>query len=287
ILTSISISIGMIGRWQATKTSVQVKPTIRRKVFDHAMRLPLHRVYQLKTGGTASLLREDTGAIGDLIFSMIYNPWKAVVQLIGSIIILAWVDWRLLLGSLVFLPTVYLTHRTWISRIRPLYRDMHATRQTIDSQTTEAFGGIRVVRSFGRQRTEAGRFIRTDQFRARQEAHVWWWARAIDIAWSLLIPTASAALLWYGGMRVLDGALTVGDLFLFLVYLMMLLEPVATLASSATGFQTSLAGLDRVLDLLDEPTEMPDREGAVEVTPSTVAGRITLRNVSFTYPGAS
>ena len=285
VLTTVSIIISMIGRWQATKTSVQIKPAIRRRLFNHTMRLPLHRVYDFKTGGTASLLREDPGHIGDLIFGLIYNPWRAVIQLIGSLIILAWVDWRLLLGSLVFLPIVWFTHRTWIGRIRPLYRDMHNTRQTIDSHTTEAFGGIRVVRSFGRQRSESSRFIRSDQFRARQEVHVWWWSRGIDIAWSLLIPAASAALLWYGGSRVLRGELTIGDLFLFLTYLMMLLEPVSVLASSATQFQTSLAGLDRVLDVLAEPTEMPDVEGAVEVFPETVDGRITLRSVNFTYPG--
>jgi ATP-binding cassette subfamily B protein len=287
VLTLISIVVGMTGRWQATKTSVQIKPRLRRDVFDHAIRLPLHRIYQIKTGGTSSILREDTGSVADLIFSMIYNPWRAIIQLIGSLIILTWVDWKLLVGSLIFLPLVYFTHRTWISRIRPLYRDMHGTRQSIDSHTTEAFGGIRVVRSFGRQRSESGRFIRSDQFRARQEAHVWWWSRAVDIAWSILIPTASAALLWYGGSRVLSGELTIGDLFLFLAYLMMLLEPVSVLASSATQFQTSLAGLDRVLDILEEPTEMPDLAGAVEVHPREVAGRITFHNVNFNYPGAA
>ena len=285
VLTLISIALGMTGRWQATKTSVQIKPRLRRDVFEHAIRLPLHRIYQIKTGGTSSILREDTGSVGDLIFSMIYNPWRAIIQLIGSLVILACVDWKLLVGSLIFLPLVYFTHRTWISRIRPLYRDMHGTRQSIDSHTTEAFGGIRVVRSFGRQRSESGRFIRNDQFRARQEAHVWWWSRAVDIAWSILIPTASAVLLWYGGSRVLNGELTIGDLFLFLAYLMMLLEPVSVLASSATQFQTSLAGLDRVLDILEEPMEMPDVANAIEVHPRTVIGRITLRDVSFSYPG--
>jgi ATP-binding cassette subfamily B protein/subfamily B ATP-binding cassette protein MsbA len=286
-VTTVSITIGMLGRWQATKTSVQIKPAIRRRLFDHTMRLPLHRVYSLKTGGTASLLREDPGHIAELIFGMIYNPWRAIIQLIGSMIVLAWVDWRLLLGSLVLLPIVWFTHRVWIGRIRPLYRDIHSTRQSIDSHTTEAFGGIRVVRSFGRQRSESARFIRSDQFRARQEAHVWWWSRGVDIAWSLLIPAASAVLLWYGGTRVLQGELTIGDLFLFLTYLVMLLEPVSVLASSATQFQTSLAGLDRVLDVLAEPSEMPDVHGAIEVAPGRVAGRIALRNVSFAYPGTS
>ncbi len=284
--TFLSTIISMTGRWQATKTAVQIKPVIRRKVFEHAIRLPLHRVYQMKTGGTASLLREDTGAVGDLIFSMFYNPWRAVVQLAGSLVVLAIVDWRLLLGAIMLLPLVFLTHRMWIRRIRPLYRDMHNTRQGIDGMTTEAFGGIRVVRSFARQRTETTRFIKADQFRARQEAHVWWWSRAVDIAWELLIPLASAALLIYGGMQVLDGRLTIGDLFLFLTYLMMLLEPVAVLAQSATGFQTSLAGLDRVLDMLNEPTEMPSRPGAITLDRNAVAGRITFNNVRFAYPGS-
>ena len=209
--SAVSVFIGMAGRWQATKTAAQVKPMLRRRVFEHAMKLPLHRVYQLKTGGTASLLREDTGAVGDLIFSMFYNPWRAIVQLIGSLIVLAWVDWRLLLGSLLFMPLVFITHQTWIRRIRPLYRDMHNTRQAIDGLTTEAFGGIRVVRSFARQRSESSRFIKADQFRARQEVHVWWWSRAIDIAWGLFIPPPPPRCFSMAGLQVLDGRLTIGD----------------------------------------------------------------------------
>ena len=61
----------------------------------------LHRVYQLKSGGASSLLREDAGGVGELIFSMLYNPWQAVVQFLGGLVVLAWVDWRLLLGALL------------------------------------------------------------------------------------------------------------------------------------------------------------------------------------------
>ena len=283
-LAVVSVFVNMWGRWQTTKTVTQIKPVLRRRIFDRAMRLPLHRVQELKTGGAASLLRDDAGNVGNLIFSMIYNPWRAVIQLGGSLCILAWVDWRLLLGSLVIIPTVFLTHRTWINRIRPLYRDIHANRQNIDSQVTETFGGIRIVRSFGRAKSEAVRYLRADHYRARQEVNVWWWARGVDIAWSLLIPLASAALLWYGGREVLAGRLSVGDLVMFLAYLVMLLEPLATLASSATEFQSGLAGLDRVLDLLEEPVEMPDRPGAVTLTPAMVRGRIVFDDVTFTYP---
>src|SRR5690606_8210921 len=142
---------------------------------------------ELKTGGAASLLREDTGGVSELIFSMIYNPWRAIIQLIGSLIILVWVDWRMMIGGLALLPIVYFTHRTWIRRIRPLYRDIRSQRQDIDSYTTEAFGGMRVVRAFGREQSESLRFVRTNNLLVRQQLFAWWWARAVELVWELLI----------------------------------------------------------------------------------------------------
>jgi ATP-binding cassette subfamily B protein/subfamily B ATP-binding cassette protein MsbA len=82
-------------------------------------------------------------------------------------------------------------------------------------------------------------------------------------------------------------ALTVGDLVMFLSYLVALLGPIATLAGSATALQNSLSGLDRVLDLLAEPVEMPDKPGAVSVSRDSAAGRITLRDVTFAYHGST
>ena len=300
LLACLSEVFGVWSRWQATRITKRVQVSVRKKVFDHAVRLPLHRVYELKSGGVASILREDAGGVAELIFSLLYNPWRAIVQLIGSLVILAFVDWRLLLGSLLLLPTVWLTHRTWIGRIRPIFRDIRNTRTQIDSHATEAFGGMRVVRSFSRQQAEAATFTRNGHLMARQEIFAWWWMRGIDLAWSVLIPVASALLLYFGGMRVLSDmqklhagliqpkdALTVGDLVMFLSYLAALLGPIATLASSATALQNSLSGLDRVLDLLGECLEMPARPGALNVSRDNVVGQITFRNVSFAYNGSS
>src|SRR5439155_3197883 len=105
--------LGLSTRWQATRTTKRVQVSVRRKVYEHAMRLPLHRVYQLKSGGASSLLREDAGGVGELIFSMLYNPWAAVVQFVGGLVVMAWVDWRLLLGALLLVPGVYYSDLTW------------------------------------------------------------------------------------------------------------------------------------------------------------------------------
>jgi ATP-binding cassette subfamily B protein/subfamily B ATP-binding cassette protein MsbA len=145
---------------------------------------------------------------------------------------------------------------------------------------------MRVVRAFSRQRAETNRILRGNHVMGRQELYAWWWMRAIEIVWETLIPLATAALLLYGGYRVLEGQLTLGDLMMFLVYLLMLLGPLAVLAQSAAQFQNSLSGLDRILDLLEEPREMESTQSTVRVRKAEIDGRITFEDVSFSYPGS-
>ena len=299
-ITALSVAVGLWGRWQATRVSKRMQSDVRRRVFEHASRLPLHRVYEMKSGGVAGILRDDAGAVGPLIFSMLYNPWRAIIQFLGTLLVLTWVDWRLLMGGLLILPIVWITHRTWINRIRPMFRDVRRSRREIDGHATEVFGGMRVVRALGQQRAEASSFVTRNHLMLRQELNTWWWMRGIDTAWAIIIPVASALLLLYGGWRILEDrelvaagemvasdALTVGDLVVFLSYLAALLGPVATLAATAASLQNDLAALDRTLDLLEEDREMPAPPDAITIEPARVEGRITFENVDFTYPGGS
>ncbi|MEZ6058906.1 MAG: ABC transporter ATP-binding protein [Planctomycetaceae bacterium] len=282
-LTKIAIHIW--GRWYATRITKHIQLDVRRQVFEHAVRLPLHRVQEIRSGGVASILREDGGSVGELVFGLLYNPWQAIIQLIGSFLVLAWIDWTLLLGALVLLPLVFFTHRAWIDRIRPQFRAIRKQREQIDAGAAEAFAGMRIVRAFSRQKREAGRFTTENNLMARQELYAWWWMRAVEMVWEAMMPVSSAALLFYGGWRVIDGAITVGDLMMFLVYLLMLLQPLATLAQSATQLQNSLSGLDRILDLLDEELEMQSTDDSIRADRRTARGDIEFRGVTFAYPG--
>lgn len=285
-ISLLKIALHVWGRWHATRVTKLIQMSVRKRVLDQAIRLPLHRVQELRSGGAASILRQDAGSVGDLVFGMLYNPWRAVIQLAGSLLILAWVDWRLLLGALVLVPLVYFTHRTWISRIRPQFRGVRAQREEVDALTTESFGGMRVVRAFSRQRAETNRIMRGNHTMGRQELYAWWWMRTVEIVWEALIPLSSAALVLYGGWRVLEGDLTLGDLMMFLVYLLMLLAPLAVLAQSAAAFQNSLSGFDRVLDLLDEPRETETMEPTISIRKEDFVGHLSFEHVRFRYPNA-
>ncbi|HSG72959.1 MAG TPA: ABC transporter ATP-binding protein, partial [Planctomycetaceae bacterium] len=286
VLSLVRAALGIWGRWHATRVTKLIQMSVRKDIFAHIMRLPLYRIQELKSGGATSILRQDAGSVGDLVFGLLYNPWRAIIQLTGSLIILAWVDWKLLLGAFVLIPIVYFTHRTWISRIRPQHRKVRAQREWVDSLATESFSGIRIVRAFGRQRTETTRVLKGNHLMGRQELFAWWWARLIELAWEIVIPLASASLMLYGGWQVLEHNLTMGDLVMFLAYLIMLLGPMAILAESAAQFQNSLSGLDRVLDLFDEELEMQS-ENALRITPDEATGAISFEEVTFQYPGAS
>lgn len=283
-ITVITVSIGIWGRWQTTRLTKRLQVKLRRRVYEHAVRLPMHRIHDLKSGGIASILRDDAGGAAELLFSMMYNPWRAVVQLTATLLILGFVDWQLLIGAILILPLIFGSHRTWIARLRPIYRDIRQTRTSVDAHATETFGGMRVVRGFGREQGEAARFVRETDYLIRQEILAWWWSRGIEIVWQLMIPIASAALLIYGGSRILNGTMTFGDLMMFSAYLLMLLGPLEALAASATRIQSNLAGFDRILDLLDEPREFADSEGKSRVDAATAQGHIQIENLWFAYP---
>ncbi|MEM9373851.1 MAG: ABC transporter ATP-binding protein, partial [Planctomycetota bacterium] len=283
-ITTITVLLGIWGRWQCTRITKRVQVALRRRVFEHASRLPLHRIHAIKSGGVSSILREDAGGVGDLIFSLVYNPWRAITQLIGTLIVLLILDWRLVLGALLIAPLIWVSHKTWITRIRPMYRDIRERRQGIDALSSESFGGMRVVRAFNRRHAEAVRFTSEGHLLARQELYTWWWARGLEIAWEVFIPLASIGVLLYGGTAVIDGRLTIGDLMAFTAYLLALLGPLEALVSSATNVQNNLAALDRVLDMLAEPREFEETEPDESIDLSNARGRIVLENVGYAYP---
>jgi ATP-binding cassette subfamily B protein/subfamily B ATP-binding cassette protein MsbA len=301
VLTLFGTAVTMVGRYQMTRLSKVVQARMRRRVFSHLSRLPLERLAHLKSGGVASIVRDDAGVIGEMLFSVLYNPWRAVLTFVGGLLAMALLDWRMLVGGLLMLPVVYFTHRTWISRIRPVYGDIKKTRTETDAHATEVFSGVRVVRAFGRGRAEVGRFTRSTHLMARQEMLAWWWSRFIDVGWTVLIPTATAGVLVYGGNRVMGGDLTVGDVAAFSTYLLLLLGPLEVLVSTASGLQNSLAGFDRCLDVLAEPREFEGKGGGGDARGkpgSTDLGRggrgqwqvrgaptVRFEGVSFAYPG--
>jgi len=208
-----------------------------------------------------------------------------VLQLLGAFALLAFFSWKLLMMALAVLPLVFFSHRQWIRRIRPLHNQLQDQRQRLDAQTTEVFGGLRVVRAFGRERSEDVRFARATHQLARCDAMTWWRTRTLEVVWGVTIPAIAAALWLYGGFAVLQGELTLGELMVFVLYLALLLEPLAALANRTAELQEGLAALDRILDYFASPADVCYENRSAQAI--DVQGHIAFQNVSLTYPGAT
>ena len=299
VLTLLALVVRTYSNRVAFRLQRHIAVAARRRLLNHALRMPLHRLRQLSSGGVSFIVRHDGNAIGDMVMFLIYEPWKAVIQLIGCFAVLAWADWRLLLGSLALLPLVYLAQRARVGRIRDMIQDTMSQDQNLDGLTSELFGGIRVIRGFGRERTVAARLVRRHHFVTRLQLLTWWLRRSTEIGWSIVIPLASGLLLGFGGMRVLqdvaavqagtlapDQAFTVGTLVMFLAYLAWLLNPLASIARTSTHLQNALAGMNRALDVFEEPVEVDSQGGKIVVDRDSVRGEVAMHGVWFTYPGS-
>jgi len=294
----IAVAVRTAGNRMAFRLQRHLILKARRRLLRHALRMRLHRLREITSGGMSFIVRHDANAFGDLVMFLICEPWKAVVQLLGCFIMLAWIDWRLLLGAMALLPIVYLSQKAKVGRIRDMVQDTLAEEQRIDGMGAEVFGGIRVIRGFGRERTVAARLARRHHYVSRLHLFGWWLRQTIQLGWSVVIPLASGLLLGFGGMMVLrdqaavaagtlapGDAFTVGALVMFVAYLAWLLNPLASIARTATHLQNAFAGLNRGLDILDEPLETAN-DDARPVDRSRVRGDFAMRGVWFTYPGS-
>ncbi len=267
--------------WNTAKLNARIVFRLRQRLFDHLMKLPLHELSDIKTGGITSRLSGDVDSVTGLLQMGIVTPAVAAVKMLMTLGILLWINWKLAIGAAVLLPGVIALNMLYAKRIRPIYRSMRRDRAVIDGRVVETFGGIRVVRAFSRERSESRRYgllhhtVMRKSLRAQiMEFLVW-------SGWGLLIPLLSLVIIWLGGALVLGGQGTVGGLIAFQMYVMMLLAPVSTIVKSYGDMQQGLAALERVFDLLRRSAEMPDRAGAV-AAPRTVE-TIEFERVTFAY----
>jgi ATP-binding cassette subfamily B protein/subfamily B ATP-binding cassette protein MsbA len=211
----------------------------------------------------------------------ILTPAVATTKILLTLTLLLWMNWQLAVAATLMLPGVVVLNFVYIKRVRPIYRSMRKDRGEIDARVVETFGGIRVVRAFGRERTEGARYAKRHHTVIRKNLLAQMYEFLVWSGWGLLIPLGALVVVWYGGVLVLKGQTTVGGLIAFQMYLMMLLAPVSNIVRSYGELQQALAAIERIFDLLREPMDKPDRQEAADA-PERVE-QIAFEDVSFAY----
>jgi ATP-binding cassette subfamily B protein/subfamily B ATP-binding cassette protein MsbA len=278
---TLSAALNLARDYRQRLVNTRVMLSLRRSLFERLLRLPLSRLWDMKTGGILSRLSGDVDSTTGLLQMAIVSPSISVIRLLIAVTVLFVLNWQLAFVALAIIPGAVLISFTSAKRIRPIYRSIRKDVERIDGRVGETFSGIRVVRAFGRELREMleyarGRnsIVRKELFAHRRE--LWLWT-----SWGFAMSAVSVAIVWYGGHLYMDGSASIGDIMAFQWYSFLLLNPVWQIVNSSSELQRSLAATERVFEVLAMPSDKPDEPGARDAP--TVVREIEFQDVEFEY----
>ena len=281
---SLVIAQGLLSIGQSYMTawiSQHIMADFRTHVFAHLQRLSLNFYAKRRTGEILSRLMNDVSVIQTTLTETPIDSTKHVVTLIGGVAFLLIMNWRLCLLILLLLPALVLVARFFGKRLKSLSTDLQDQTATATTLIEEVVSGIRVVKSFVQAQREEMRFtgqVRTMLQLALRRAQV----MAVFIPTiTLLTLAAAAAVLWYGGKQVIDGVVSPGELFAFVLFAGILIGPFGSAARVFAQIKEAQGAMHRVFEILDTEPDVHDAPDAIAMPPIT--GHVSLDHVSFAY----
>lgn len=254
---------------------------LRNTLYHHLQKLSISYYDRRRTGDIMSNLTNDIAALQTAIVDNFIQLVQEGAIFIGSFVSMIYLQWKLTMLCLVIVPLVSYTIKFFGKKLHSSGRDVQERLADVTSMLQETIQGVRIVRSFNRGDFEEKRFndINESSFKAtvrsiRQQSQM---TPLVEF----LTAIAVCAIIWYGGVSVIEGVMTTGELIAFLIYAINLANPTRRLAESFGNIQKSLAAADRVFAILDEKSEIQDKDGAkpIEVT----EGLVEARHVAFAY----
>src|SRR5215467_4032542 len=292
-LTSFSLSqvLGVAAQRAITE--------MRKKVQSQISRLPISYFDSTQTGKLISRIMNDAEGIRNLVGT-------GLVQLVGSVItaavalaVLFWLNWRLTSITILVLGG-FGGALTWaFTRLRPLFRERGEINAALTGRLAESLGGIRIVKAYTAERREALTFARGAHKLFRNIAKSMTGISATQAFSSLVIGAVGVVIILVGGSSVVSRQMTVGDLFMYVMFTGMMAMPLIQFAAIGTQITEAFAGLDRIREVMNMRTEddedfaraaLPEVQGEVafdNVSFEYNAGVPVLKNVSFTAPAGS
>ncbi|MDQ3327186.1 MAG: ABC transporter transmembrane domain-containing protein, partial [Chloroflexota bacterium] len=261
----------------------RVVADVRKSLYGHMSQLPLAYLNDRRTGELMSRITNDATLLQSNVTNNLPGVLGQAVVLVGAIAIMLWTDWRLSLAIVLTLVPIALFGRVFGGRLRRLSNQTQAELGDANAVLEETLAGVRVVKAYGREGYEAGRFgaaVDRAFHTALRRARV----RAVFVPVITLLGFGAVTfVLWYGGREVLAGRLSPGALVSMLVYMLLIIGPIGTLTTLYSQLAEALGAAERIFEVLDEPIEPLDIAGGVAL--GQVHGKIELCEVRFSYAG--
>lgn len=211
-----------------------------------------------------------------LVFSDLFT-------LVGIFLMLAWLDWRLMLVVCTVFPFLYLATQAYRVRARDALRKNRAHITTLNSTLEENLSGMTTVQLFNQEKTQYQKFTQINRDKLKEDLRSLHYNSIYLPSIDVFSAIGIGLVIWYGGGRFVQEEVLLGVLVAFLMYLQKFFEPIRDMAEKFNIIQTAMASSERIFELLDTPEELPNPERPEAV--SRIAGNIEFQNVCFAYNG--
>lgn len=254
---------------------------LRYSLYKHLQKLSISYYDKRRTGEIMSNLTNDIAALQSAIVENFVSLVQEGLIFIGSFISMVYLQWKLTILCLVIVPLVTGTIRFFGRKLHNSGRTVQEKLADVTSMLQETIQGVRIIRSFNRTDFEIQRFqsVNESNFNAtvrtiRQQSQMTPFVEFFSAF-------AVTAIIWYGGMSVINGVMTSGELIAFLMYAINLANPVKRVAEAVGNIQKSLAAADRVFHILDTRPDTIEKENAKELVIND--GCVKFKHVKFHY----
>jgi ABC-type multidrug transport system fused ATPase/permease subunit len=274
-LTSFSLSqvLGVAAQRAITE--------MRKKVQEHISRLPINYFDSTQTGILISRIMNDADGIRNLVGTGLVQLAGSVITAAVSLAILFWLNWRLTSITILVLGAFGGALAYAFTRLRPLFRERAVITAAVTGRLTESLGGIRIVKAYTAEKREALTFARGVHKIFRNIAKSMTGISATQAFSSLVVGAVGVVIILVGGESVVSGRMTVGDLFMYVMFTGMMAMPLIQFAAIGTQITEAFAGLDRIREVMNMRTE--DEEDSARASLREVEGEVEFDNVSFEY----
>lgn len=254
---------------------------IRQGLFKHLQKLSLSYYETRRTGAIMSYVTNDVGAIQQTVSKELIDLMTEGMILIGSVSVIFYIHWKLSLVTLVTMPLVAHAISIFGKKIRKAGSVTQQRAADITSVLQESISSARVIKSFSREDYEIERFARenANNFKAQMKSAQL--SATLSPIIEFLAAIGVTVIIWYGGLEVINGNLTAGELIAFLIYVVNLSNPIRRLSNIYASIQRSLAAAARVFEVFDTEPDIREIPNAVELP--RIEGKVEFKDVDFAY----
>ena len=277
----LRILFRFLSNYLAHKAAWYLVGDLRTKTYDKLERMHLGYFHDKQTGDLMSRIVNDSRDFELLYAHMIPETMTNMVTFAGVFIVLLTINWKLALITCAPIPLILVSGVIFSKKVRPFFRISQKKMGELNGKLQDNLSGIHEIQSFGREEYETGRV------NERNFEHVTAMLEALKLS-AIFHPSVefisslgTVLVVGFGGYLAYKNELSVADIVAFLLYLSLFYTPVTGMANLLENMQQSMAGAERVLDILDAPVEIKDKPGAEEL--KDVEGEITFDHVSFAY----